>query len=340
MPEPGMPLWDDGREPTVIPDVMCAGGDDPQMVLQLIIRRLFFLVFVLFALSVITFTLMHIVPSDPARNIAGPRASPAAVQQIREEYGLDRPIVERYMTYVKGVATLDLGRSLSSRRPVTEDLRRYLPATLELAFTSMTFALLVGVSLPSFWLAIVLQFVFFAQLQVLPDGQRLPVGVDPPRTITTFYTIDALLTANFDVLFTALKHLAMPAFVLGFISLAPVTRMIRSSMLEVLNQDYVRTARAKGLRNNVVITRHALKNAMLPAVTVLGLQLGLLLSGTVLVEIVFSWPGIGRYAFQAIQNQDPNALISVTLIIGLGYVLANLIVDVVYMFLDPRIRVA
>ena len=335
------------------------------MVLHIIIRRLFFLVFVMLALSMVTFTLMYLVPSDPARNIAGPRASPAAVQVIREEYGLDKPVVERYVTYMTGLATLDFGQSLTSRRPVTDDLKRYLPATLELALGAIIFAVVLGVplgvlsavkknspidalgrviavlglSMPSFWLAILLQFVFFARLGWLPDGQRLPIGVEEPTTITSLYTVDALLTLNFSAFFTSLKHLAMPVFVLGFISLAPVTRMIRSAMLEVLNQDYVRTARAKGLRNNMVITRHALKNALLPAVTVTGLQLGLLLSGTVLVEIVFSWPGIGRYAFQAIQNQDPNSLISVTLIIGFGYVLANMIVDIAYIFLDPRIRV-
>lgn len=335
------------------------------MVVRLIVRRMFYLVFVLIALSVVTFSLMHLVPSDPARNIAGPRASPQAVQVIREEYGLDRPVVERYFTYVKGVVRLDLGKSLSSRRPVTDDLRRYLPATLELAFFAMGLALLVGIplgvisavrknsaidafgrtisviglSMPSFWLAIVLQFFLFAKLGWLPDGERLPVGVEPPRRITSFYSIDALLTLQFSTFVTVMKHLAMPAFVLGFISLAPVTRMIRSGMLEILGQDYIRTARAKGLRNNVVVIRHALKNALLPAVTVIGLQLGLLLSGTVLVEIVFSWPGIGRYAFQSIQNQDPNALISVTLVVGVGYVLVNLIVDIIYVFLDPRIRV-
>lgn len=336
------------------------------MVMHLIIRRLFFLVFVILALSIITFTLMYLVPSDPARNIAGPRASPAAVELIREEYGLNDPVVSRYFKYISGVARLDFGQSLSSRRPVTDDLKRYLPATAELALGSMLFATIIGVplgvisavrkntpidaagrviavlglSMPSFWLAILLQFVFFARLGLLPDGQRLPIGVDPPRTITTLYTVDSLLTLNFGLFWTSLQHLIMPVFVLGFIALAPITRMIRSAMLEVLNQDYVRTARAKGLRNNIVITRHALKNALLPVVTVAGLQLGLLLSGTLLVEIVFSWPGIGRYAFQAIQNQDPNSLISVTLIIGLGYVLANLLVDIVYIFLDPRIRVS
>ncbi len=336
------------------------------MVLQLIVRRLFFLIFVLFALSIITFVLIQVVPSDPARNIAGPRASPEAVEKIREDYGLNDPVVVRYVNYVRGVVQGDFGDSLSSRRPVSDDLKRYLPATIELALWAMGFALIVGVplgvisavrkgspidgfgrvtailglSMASFWLAILVQFVFFAQLGLLPDGQRLPIGVDPPTTITGLYSIDSLLTLNFSTFWITFKHLLMPAFVLGFISLAPITRMTRSGMLEVLGQDYIRTARAKGLTDKIVITRHALKNAMLPAITVIGLQLGLLLGGTVFIEIIFSWPGIGRYAFQAIQNQDPNALISVTLVIGLFYVLANLAVDIAYIYLDPRIRVA
>lgn len=335
------------------------------MILSLIIRRMFFLIFVLIALSMITFTLMRLVPSDPARNICGPRCSPAAVEKIREDYGLNDPVVVQYVNYIKGVALLDFGDSLVSRRPVSEDLKRYLPATIELTLVAMLLALVIGVPLgvisavkknsaidafgrvisvlglavPSFWLAIVVQFIFFARLGLFPDGQRLPIGVDPPRTITSMYTIDSLLTLDFRTFGTVLEHLALPAMVLGFISLAPITRMMRSGMLEVLNQDYVRTARAKGLKQQVVVVRHALKNAMLPAITVIGLQLGLLLGGTVLVEIIFSWPGIGRYAFQAVQNQDPNSLISVTLVIGACYVLANLLVDIAYMFLDPRIRV-
>lgn len=335
------------------------------MVVGLIIRRLFFLTFVLIALSAITFTLMRLVPSDPARNIAGPRASPEAVQRVREEFGLDEPVLNQYATYMRGIVKLDFGQSLVSRRPVSDDLRRYLPATLELAVLSLGFALVVGIplgvlsavkkdslidaigrvvsvlglSVPSFWLAIVIQFAFFARLGWFPDGQRLPIGADPPRTITTFYTIDSLLTLNFGAFVTSLHHLALPVLTLGIISLAPITRMMRSGMLEVLGQDYIRTARAKGLRRNTVIIRHAIQNASLPALTVIGLQLGLLLAGTLLVEIIFSWPGIGRYAYQAIQNQDPNSLISVTLVIGAGYVFVNLLVDIAYMFLDPRIRV-
>lgn len=335
------------------------------MIVHLIVRRLFFLVFVLLGLSLITFVLSHVVPRDPARIIAGPRASPEAVEKIRKEYGLDQPLWRQYVRYLSGLIHLDFGKSLTSRRPVSEDLARYLPATIELALYAMLFAVVLGIplgvlsavrrnsfldligrtisilglSIPSFWLALILQFFLFAQLGLLPDGQRLPVGVKEPPRVTGLFTVDALLAGNFGLFLLALKHLLMPSLVLGLAALAIVTRMVRSGMLEVLGQDYIRTARAKGLQPHVVILRHALKNALLPAVTVIGLQFGLLMGGAVLVEIIFSWPGIGRYTFQAIQNFDYNAVISVTLVIGAAYVLVNLLVDVIYVLLDPRIRV-
>lgn len=334
------------------------------MVVRLVVRRLVALIFVLIALSAITFTLSHVVPSDPARMIAGPKASPQTVELVREEYGLDKPLLTQYVHYVTGIVRLDFGKSLSSRRPVSDDLREYLPATIELTLYAVIFAVAVGIplgvisavrrssavdafgrvvsvlglSIPSFWLALMLQFFLFARLGLLPDGQRLPVGVDPPTTITHLYTVDALLTGNFSVWWTAVRHLLMPAFVLGFGGLAVITRMARAGMLEVLGQDFVRTARAKGLAPRTVVIRHALKNALLPAITVIGLQIGLLLGGAVLVEIVFSWPGIGRYAFQAIQTMDQNAVISVTPVIGAGYVLMNMFVDIAYVLVDPRLR--
>lgn len=335
------------------------------MVLYLITRRLFFLVFVLVALSAITFVLSHVVPSDPARMLAGPKASAATVQLIRQEYGLDQPLAKQYLRYVTGALRFDFGKSLTSRRPVAQDLKRYVPATVELTLYAMLFAVAVGLplgivsairrnstldavgrvlsvtglSVPSFWLALMLQYVFFAQLGLLPDGQRLPIGVKPPATITSLYTVDALLTGNLSLFGIAIRHLAMPAFVLGFSSMAVITRMARAGMLEILGQDYIRTARAKGLRQNAIILRHALRNALFPVITVIGLQIGLLLGGAVLVEIIFSWPGIGRYAFQAIQNFDYNAVISVTLVIGLAYVVMNTFVDISYLLLDPRIKV-
>ncbi len=336
------------------------------MIVRLIVRRLIFLVFVLIGLSLITFTLSHLVPADPARMIAGPRASKSAVEKIRKDYGLDKPVPIQYINYVKGVVQLDFGKSFSSRKPVREDLKRYLPATIELGLYAFIIATAVGIplgvasavkrdtlidhvarfvsisglALPVFWLALVVQFVFFGKLGWLPDGQRLPVNVQPPRSITSLYTIDALLTGNWHVLKIAAEHLLMPVCVLAYGSLAVVTRMVRGGMLEVLNQDYIRTARAKGLAQSTVITRHALKNALLPTVTSLGLQIGLLLSGAFLVEIVFSWPGIGRYAVKAIESVDYNAIMATTLIIALIFVLMNLVVDLAYLFLDPRISYA
>jgi peptide/nickel transport system permease protein len=336
------------------------------MVLRIIVRRLLFLVLVLFGLSIITFALSHIVPADPARLVAGPRASQAAVEKVRERYGLNDPLTTQYVRYMKGIVRLDFGDSTSSRRPVSKDIKQYLPATIELSVVAFILSVLVGLPLgilsavrpnsvfdligrlvsitglamPSFWLALMLQFLFFAKLGWLPDGQRLPIGVDPPKTITTMYTIDSLLRGDFGLFWTVVKHLLMPSVVLAYGSLAVVTRMVRGGMLEVLNQDYIRTARAKGLREKTVVIRHGLKNALLPTITVLGLQVGLLLSGAVLVEIVFSWPGIGRYAVQGVQQFDYNAIMGTTLIIAFIYVLMNLVVDVLYDVVDPRIDYA
>ncbi len=333
------------------------------MIIRLIVRRLFFLIFVLFGLSIITFSLSRLVAGDPARMIAGPRSSKAQLEAVRERYGLNDPIPLQYVNYVTDALKFDFGESTATRRPVSEDLKRYLPATAELGLAAFLLSTIVGVplgvlsavkrdswidnvsrfisisglALPVFWLAIMAQFIFFGKLQWLPDGERLPQSVDPPTSITSLYTVDALLTANWDVLGTALKHLMLPAIVLAYGSLAVITRMVRGGMLEVLNQDYVRTARAKGLEQNVVIFRHALKNAMLPTVTSIGLQIGLLLSGAFLVELVFSWPGIGRYAVSAIEKIDYNGIMATTLVIAAIFVMMNLVVDVLYLFLDPRI---
>jgi peptide/nickel transport system permease protein len=333
------------------------------MLVRLIVRRLIFLVFVLFGLSLVTFGLSHVIPGDPARLMAGPRASKTAVTKIREQYGLDDPLPEQYVNYVKNLTRGDLGTSFTTRRPVVEDLKRYLPATVELGAIAFVLSTLIGIplgvlssvrrdkladhiarfisisglALPVFWLAIMAQFVFFGQLGWFPDGARLPIGMDPPPTVTGFYTLDSLVAGDWDRFRLSVTHLILPATVLAYGSLAVVTRMVRGGMLEVLNQDYIRTARAKGIAPNAVIFGHALKNAMLPTVTSLGLQVGLLLSGAFLVEIVFSWPGIGRYAVEAIQRLDYNATMATTLVIALIFVLINLLVDILYLFLDPRI---
>ena len=333
------------------------------MLVRLIVRRLIFLVFVLFGLSVITFGLSHVIPGDPARLMAGPRASRSAVEKLREKYGLNDPVPVQYVTYVSNIAHGDFGMSFTTRRPVSQDHKRYLPATAELGLCAFVLATAIGIplgvlsavkrdkwpdhlarfisisglALPVFWLAIMAQFVFFGKLGWLPDGERLPIGVDPPRTITGLYTVDSLLTGNLPLFLLSLKHLALPTVVLAYGSLAVITRMVRGGMLEVLNQDYIRTARAKGISQHAVVLGHALKNALLPTVTSIGLQIGLLLSGAFLVEIVFSWPGIGRYAVDAIQRLDYNATMATTLIIALVFVLLNLVVDIAYLFLDPRI---
>jgi peptide/nickel transport system permease protein len=334
------------------------------MIVRLIIRRLLFLVLVLFGLSVITFTLARVMPADPARMMAGTRASKETVEKIKEQYGLNDPAPVQYVHYVKSVVQLDFGMSFSTRKPVKEELGRKLPATLELglwAFVISTaiglplgvasavkrdslldtvsrFVSISGLALPVFWLAIMVQFVFFGKLGILPDGQRLPIGVDPPRQITSLYSIDALLTGDFSLFWLVVKHLAMPVAVLAYGSLAVITRMVRGSMIEVMNKDYIRTARAKGLVNNTIVLRHALKNALLPTVTSMGLQVGLLLSGAFLVELVFSWPGIGSYTVAAVLAVDYNAMMATTLIIALIFVLMNLLVDIIYLFLDPRIE--
>ncbi|MCC7023281.1 MAG: ABC transporter permease [Thermomicrobiales bacterium] len=333
------------------------------MIVRLIVRRLIFLVFVLFGLSLITFGLSHVVPGDPARLMAGPRASKTAVAKIREKYGLDDPLPQQYANYIAGLTRGDLGTSFTTRRPVSEDLKRYLPATLELGLVAFVLSSVIGVplgvissvrrdklpdhiarfvsisglALPVFWLAIMAQFVFFGKLGWLPDGARLPIGTDPPPQVTGLYTIDSLIAGDWGLFRLSVLHLLMPSVVLAYGSLAVVTRMVRGGMLEVLNQDYIRTARAKGISARSVILGHALKNALLPTVTSLGLEIGLLLSGAFLVEIVFSWPGIGRYAVDAIQRLDYNATMATTLVIALIFVLMNLFVDILYLFLDPRI---
>lgn len=333
------------------------------MLAQLLVKRLISVIFVLIGLSLITFTLSHVVAADPARLIAGPRASAQTVAIIRKQYGLDRPLDVQYVTYMKGLLSLNFGTSLTTLRPVRTDLARYFPATIELSLAALIFAVLAGVPLgilsalrpntivdyigrvisvsglaiPVFWLALMCQFLFFAKLGWLPDGQRLPVNTQPPPAITRMYTIDALLSGNLPLFLTVIEHLAMPAFVLGFGVLPVITRMVRGGMLETLGLDYIRTARSKGLTERMTVVRHALKNALLPTVTVIGMQIGVLLSGAILVEVIFSWPGIGQYAITAVTNFDYNAVMAVTLIIGFIYVLMNLLVDLSYLVLDPRI---
>jgi peptide/nickel transport system permease protein len=328
-----------------------------------LIRRLALLIFVLFGVSLFTFSISHIIPADPARQAAGPHATPEQVQLLRHKLGLDRSLPEQYEMYMLGLFHGDLGYSLYSRRPVVEDIKDYFPATVELAVTAMLFCLLFGiplgvlsavqkdrffdhlsrfisiggVGLPVFWLGLLLQLLLYRWLNVLPAGGRLGPHIVPPTTLTGMYILDSLLTANWPALRSSLTYILMPAITLAFASVAWVARITRSSMLEALGQDYIRTARSKGLRERTVIYLHALRNALIPSVTMIGLQTGALLSGAFLVEIVFSWPGIGFYTVNAIMSMDFNAIISTTLLVAVVYTVTNLIVDILYVAIDPRI---
>ncbi|HEV2356286.1 MAG TPA: ABC transporter permease [bacterium] len=329
-----------------------------------VVRRASLTAFVLFGVSVVTFVLSHVVPADPVVTYLGDHAPPELVTKVRHEIGLDRPLPVQYAIYIGALVHGDLGISIMDNRPVSRDLAQYLPATVELATAAMLVAILIGVpagivsalykdawpdhaarifalggtSLPVFYLALLLLGVLYVKLGVLPGPGQLDVYTSPPAHITGMVVVDALLTADWDALRDGLRHLVLPALVLGYYQTGLITRMTRGSLLEVLRQDYVRTARAKGVSERRVVLRHALRNALLPTVTVVGLAFGGLLSGAVLTETIFSWPGIGRYATNSVTNVDIPAVLGVTLVIAIIYSVANLAVDLFYAYLDPQIR--
>lgn len=329
-----------------------------------LVRRLLLTLLVIVGVSAITFALSRLVPGNPARLLAGPHARQAEVDALAARYHLDGPVLEQYAIYMSGLARGDLGLSVTSRRPVTEDLAQYLPATIELTAAAFLLTILIGlplgvlsavrrggpldhlarilsisgVSLPVFWLGLVLQVIFYKHLGLLPAGGRLGLLDFEPERVTGFYTVDSLLARDPALFWSSVQHLILPAATLAIGSLAVVTRMTRASVLESLGADYVRTARAKGLSRSGVVRGHVLRNAFLPTLTVLGLQVGYLLAGNFLVESVFNWPGIGLYAIDAISNLDYAAIMGVTIVVSLIYVLVNLVVDLLYLKLDPRIR--
>jgi peptide/nickel transport system permease protein len=319
---------------------------------------------ILFGVSILVFVWVRALPGGPADALLGERATPERVAEVRRAYGLDRPLPVQYASYMKQVAKLDFGQSISTRRDVTTEIRQRFPATIELTLAAMLFAIglgiplgflaarkanrwpdhlsmggsLLGISIPVFFLAYLLKYAFAVRLGWLPSVGRLDIlrTVDHP---TGFYVLDAVLTLDAPALVDALKHLVLPGIALGTIPLAIVTRITRAAVLEVVNEDYVRTARAKGLLPWVVSRRHVLKNAMLPVSTVIGLQTGLLLSGAVLTEIVFSWGGMGSFMYQAVFDRDFPVLQGGILFLAVVFVVVNLVVDLTYGFLDPRIRV-
>lgn len=318
---------------------------------------------VLLGISFLIFLLMHIAPGDPITLLLGDDASPADVERLRREWGLDQPLIIQYFQFLSRAVRGDFGMSLKFNEPVTKLVMERLPATLELALVSLVVAILiaiplgvysaikhnslldhagmslalVGVSLPNFWLGIMLIYFLGGQLNLLPVAGRIEYGVEV-QTITRLYLVDSLLTANFAAFWSALQHLLMPAVTLGTSLAAIVTRIARSSVLEVMRQDYVTTARAKGLSEKVVVWRHILRNAMITVVTILGLQLGALLSGSVITETVFSFPGIGDLLIQSISARDYKLTQVLILFFAVMYFVVNLLVDLLYALIDPRIK--
>jgi len=329
-----------------------------------LLRRIVGIAFVMIGVSVITFAISHVVPADPAVAALGDHATDAQIAAFRAEYHLDRPLPEQYATYVVGILHGDLGKSIRTRRAVADDLADSFPATLELSFAALLISLLVGIpagiwsaiyrgrlpdvivriaalaggSLPVFWLGLIVIGLFYYQLGWLPGGGRLDTFTSPPPTRTGLYVVDSVIALDVDALRSSLIHLVLPALTLGYFSTAVIARMTRSSMLEVLGQDYMRTARAKGLAERLIVLRHGLRNALIPTVTVIGLTFGSLLSGAVLTETIFSWPGLGRYATASAISLDFPAVLGVTLLAAIVYPVANLAVDVAYYWLDPRIQ--
>jgi peptide/nickel transport system permease protein len=333
---------------------------------RLIAQRLLFMLPLMLGMTLIAFVVSHALPADPVAANLGQHSmeDPTIVAAFRAQWGLDRPLPEQYLTYLKNLVQGNFGISIRTHMPVSDDLARYLPASAELAIIATLVGTLVGipfgvisavrrnqwidhvvrgvsllgVSSPVFWLGLISLYIFYYRLRWLPGPGRLDVGLQEPTHITGMYTVDSLLTGNWPALESSVRHLILPGLVLASVYLGLVTRITRSSMLEVLSADYVRTARGKGLRQRSVVYRHALNNALIPTITVLGLAFGDILAGTVLTETIFSWPGIGRYAYQSAVTLDFPAIMGVSLVIAAIFILVNLATDLAYVFLDPRLR--
>jgi len=333
--------------------------------LRFAVRRLLLLVPILLGLSILVFFWIRALPGGPAQALLGERATPETIAQIERQYGLDKPVHVQYWKYLQRTVRFDLGTSVASRRPVTDELAERFPATIELSLAAMLFSVvlgiplgfiaakrygtwldhsslvasLIGISIPIFFLAILLKYVFAVKLGLLPTVGRISVLIDLNHP-TKFYVLDALLAGDLNALWDVLKHLILPAVALGSIPLAIIARITRAAVLDVQNEDYVRTARAKGLSPREIDERHILRNALLPIMTIIGLQTGLLLSGAVLTETVFAWPGMGTWLVGAIRNRDFPVLQGGILFVALVFVLVNLIVDMAYALANPRIRVS
>jgi peptide/nickel transport system permease protein len=333
--------------------------------LKFVVRRLLLLLPILLGLSILVFLWIRALPGSPATTLLGERATPAQIEAINEQYGLNKPIYQQYFSYLGEIVQGNFSSSITTRRPVVDEFKQRFPATIELAVAALMFSIcigvplgfiaakrygtwidhgslaasLLGISIPIFFLAIILKYVFAVRLGWLPSVGRMSVLIDIPHP-TNFYTLDALLAGDLNAFWDVIQHLILPAIALGSIPLAITARITRAAVLDVQNEDYIRTARAKGVRPGIVDRRHILRNAMLPIVTIVGLQTGLLLSGAVLTETVFAFPGIGTWLVDAIKAHNYPVLQGGILFIAIVFVIVNLIVDVSYAFLNPRIRLS
>ncbi|HEY2073976.1 MAG TPA: ABC transporter permease [Gaiellaceae bacterium] len=340
----------------------------PPGLLRFVLRRLGALILLSIGITAVTFVLTQLVPSNAAATNLGEQAAgdPAAVKAFNQHYGLDKPLPERYAIYLWHLLHGDLGQSSLTHDAVTHDLGQFIPATAELALYSVLFAAVVGIafgtiaglrrnrpadhalrvaslagiSMPTFWIALVALYVGFYKFGWFPGADRLDPGVTPPPSVTGLYTVDALVAGKFSLFVQALHHLLLPALVLAAFNVSLLTRFTRSAVLEVIGNDYVRAARAKGLPERVVVVRYVLRAALPSVVTVLGLVFANVLTGAVLVEKIFSWPGIGQYAYEAAVNLDVPAIAGVSIFVAVVYVTINFVVDVLYGVIDPRIRIA
>ncbi len=326
-----------------------------------LLRRVLHIVPALVGLSILMFFISRVLPGDPARLALGPEATQEQVEQLRREIGLDKPLSTQYAVYITGLFRGDFGFSLRTRRNVAQDVREFLPATVELTTVAMLFAVVIGVplgvisavrkdrpedhvsrlialagvALPRFWLAILLQLLFAYYLGVLPTIGRGPA---PPVRFSGLFLIDSLVSFDVPAFLGALRHVALPAFALSLGSLAQIMRLVRASMIEEMRRDYALAARSYGLPDRLIVYKYVLKNAFSSALTVIGLSYGFLLGNAFLVEAVFAWPGIGLYGVDSLLFKDLNAVMGVTLVVGVAFAVANLLVDVAYGYLDPRIR--
>ena len=322
------------------------------------------LLIVLLGVTLVTFLVSHVVPGDPARMLLGQRADAQTLENMRHVMGLDQPVWLQYVHYLGGLLHGDLGISIRTQRPVLSELLTYFPATIELTLFAMGFAVIsgiglgllsaayrdtpidhgtrvlaiLGVSTPLFWLGLMVLLLFYKHLGWLPGSGRLDSFINPPTQITGLYVLDSIFTGDWVALKSSILHLVLPTICLGYIQLATIARLVRASMIEVLEQDYIKTALSNGIPRYRIIYRHALRNALIPTVTLIGLTFGELMGGAILTETIFSWPGMGKYVVDSIAFLDFPAIMGFTILVAIIYVSINMVVDLLYPILDPQIK--